>query len=225
MSAYSARQRDVAVVAVQAPEQCASQGVVGNGAARGGSRRLAPGEVLRRPTPRQRAGSLPLRFVEGRARQLPGDALAARTRNGRKTDRPRGNAALDRRRRLAGGERRFDRRRLGFHGPIVADPSAAGGEIWRCYPGAGPQGPEGSSSIGRAPVSKTGGWGFESLLPCSDPILTARGADMNRQTKRQMARQGRWTQDARRPRREASAPSPQDERTGPRSTSPKCAAR
>ena len=28
--------------------------------------------------------------------------------------------------------------------------------------------PEGSSSIGRAPVSKTGGWGFESLLPCSE---------------------------------------------------------
>jgi hypothetical protein len=27
---------------------------------------------------------------------------------------------------------------------------------------------EGSSSTGRAPVSKTGGWGFESLLPCSD---------------------------------------------------------
>ena len=26
---------------------------------------------------------------------------------------------------------------------------------------------EGSGSIGRAPVSKTGGWGFESLLPCS----------------------------------------------------------
>jgi hypothetical protein len=25
----------------------------------------------------------------------------------------------------------------------------------------------GSSSIGRAPVSKTGGWGFDSLLPCS----------------------------------------------------------
>ncbi len=25
---------------------------------------------------------------------------------------------------------------------------------------------EGSSSTGRAPVSKTGGWGFESLLPC-----------------------------------------------------------
>ena len=26
---------------------------------------------------------------------------------------------------------------------------------------------EGSSSTGRAPVSKTGGWGFESLLPCT----------------------------------------------------------
>ena len=26
--------------------------------------------------------------------------------------------------------------------------------------------PKGSGSIGRAPVSKTGGWGFESLLPC-----------------------------------------------------------
>ena len=25
---------------------------------------------------------------------------------------------------------------------------------------------EGRSSIGRAPVSKTGGWGFESLRPC-----------------------------------------------------------
>src|SRR5438094_8651731 len=27
--------------------------------------------------------------------------------------------------------------------------------------------PEGRSSIGRVPVSKTGGWGFESLRPCS----------------------------------------------------------
>ena len=26
---------------------------------------------------------------------------------------------------------------------------------------------EGSSSIGRVPVSKTGGWGFKSLLPCA----------------------------------------------------------
>ena len=34
--------------------------------------------------------------------------------------------------------------------------------------------PKGSSSIGRAPVSKTGGWGFESLLPCSLSIPSAR---------------------------------------------------
>jgi preprotein translocase SecE subunit len=37
--------------------------------------------------------------------------------------------------------------------------------------------PEGSSSIGRAPVSKTGGCGFESLLPCSQrccPIAHSR---------------------------------------------------
>jgi preprotein translocase subunit SecE len=27
--------------------------------------------------------------------------------------------------------------------------------------------PEGRGSIGRAPVSKTGGWGFKSLRPCS----------------------------------------------------------
>jgi hypothetical protein len=26
---------------------------------------------------------------------------------------------------------------------------------------------KGSSSIGRVPVSKTGGWGFKSLLPCT----------------------------------------------------------
>ena len=29
--------------------------------------------------------------------------------------------------------------------------------------------PEVRSSIGRAPVSKTGGWGFESLRTCSPP--------------------------------------------------------
>tara|TARA_B110000438_G_scaffold285359_1_gene315347 strand:+ start:448 stop:699 length:252 start_codon:yes stop_codon:yes gene_type:complete len=29
---------------------------------------------------------------------------------------------------------------------------------------------KGSGSIGRAPVSKTGGWGFESLLPCETYI-------------------------------------------------------
>ena len=41
----------------------------------------------------------------------------------------------------------------------------------RCYllGVPGPRAPEGSSSIGRAPVSKTGGWGFESLLPCCRP--------------------------------------------------------
>jgi preprotein translocase subunit SecE len=34
---------------------------------------------------------------------------------------------------------------------------------------------EASSSIGRAPVSKTGGWGFDSLLACQ-PSLTLAGA-------------------------------------------------
>src|SRR3954465_34101 len=33
---------------------------------------------------------------------------------------------------------------------------------------------EGGSSIGRVPVSKTGGWGFESLLPCETDTTTAR---------------------------------------------------
>ena len=32
--------------------------------------------------------------------------------------------------------------------------------------GTRPRGLKASSSIGRAPVSKTGGWGFESLLAC-----------------------------------------------------------
>ena len=50
-------------------------------------------------------------------------------------------------------------------------------------------GPEGSSSIGRAPVSKTGGWGFESLLPCS-PLFRAEDCFVNRQTKRLLQRQG-----------------------------------
>ncbi len=35
------------------------------------------------------------------------------------------------------------------------------------YPALARTAPKGSSSIGRAPVSKTGGWGFDSLLPCS----------------------------------------------------------
>src|SRR5215831_14765277 len=36
--------------------------------------------------------------------------------------------------------------------------------------------PEGSSSIGRVPVSKTGGWGFESLLPCQCRSAGPRGS-------------------------------------------------
>jgi hypothetical protein len=43
--------------------------------------------------------------------------------------------------------------------------------------------PKGSSSTGRAPVSKTGGWGFDSLLPCSRVFecgpRTCVGADTN----------------------------------------------
>src|SRR4051812_24244825 len=35
---------------------------------------------------------------------------------------------------------------------------------------------QGSSSIGRVPVSKTGGWGFESLLPCEVPVQHTRRA-------------------------------------------------
>ncbi len=50
-------------------------------------------------------------------------------------------------------------------------------------------GPEGSSSIGRAPVSKTGGWGFESLLPCR-PLFRAEDCCVNRPTKRLLQRQG-----------------------------------
>ena len=34
---------------------------------------------------------------------------------------------------------------------------------------AGCEPPKGRSSIGRVPVSKTGGWGFESLRPCEEP--------------------------------------------------------
>src|SRR5882724_2626860 len=39
----------------------------------------------------------------------------------------------------------------------------------RTAPQAGRAPTKGSSSIGRVPVSKTGGWGFESLLPCQAP--------------------------------------------------------
>ena len=45
------------------------------------------------------------------------------------------------------------------------------------------------AQIGRAPVSKTGGWGFESLLPCS-LLFRAEDCCVNRQTKRLLQRQG-----------------------------------
>ena len=47
----------------------------------------------------------------------------------------------------------------------------------------GPE-PRGVAQFGRAPVSKTGGWGFKSLRPC-------KGAPMNRQMKRMQERQER----------------------------------
>src|SRR5436189_4918674 len=47
---------------------------------------------------------------------------------------------------------------------------------------------KGRSSIGRAPVSKTGGWGFKSLRPCKE-------RSMNRQAKRMMQRQKATGQD------------------------------
>ena len=86
----------------------------------------------------------------------------------------------------------------------------------------GPHGPEGSSSTGRAPVSKTGGWGFESLLPCSvrtpkSRANRSRRGDMNRQTKRQMARQGSDRRAG--ARRRSAAADPQVERTGPQAVS------
>src|SRR6202008_1037780 len=110
--------------------------------------------------------------------------------------------------------RRSPPRRAVKHG------SAGGrfGEI-RCYPPHPAPGPEGSSSTGRAPVSKTGGWGFESLLPCS-PALTRVGASMtapmNRQAKRMMAKQG--ADKPRAPERKAPGQQAQQtkERTGPR---------
>ena len=84
----------------------------------------------------------------------------------------------------AGGHRRVldrpARRKRGARAS-PAEPTrltACGRPTGRCYPRRpGPQGPEGSSSTGRAPVSKTGGWGFESLLPCShhpNPTRAAR---------------------------------------------------
>src|SRR5688500_18810725 len=46
--------------------------------------------------------------------------------------------------------------------PVLPEaPAAQGAEV----------GPEASSSIGRAPVSKTGGWGFDSLLACHPSLV------------------------------------------------------
>src|SRR3954467_13759396 len=42
----------------------------------------------------------------------------------------------------------------------------ANGDVLRARDGRARTRSQGSSSIGRVPVSKTGGWGFESLLPC-----------------------------------------------------------
>ncbi len=103
-----------------------------------------------------------------------------------------------------------------------------------CLPG--PARPEGSSSIGRASVSKTDGWGFESLLPCWIAGTTPRTSYLdlhespaprvtpgtrtferlrsvnNRQTKRMMAKQGSDKPQA--PQRK-TAPAPSRERTSP----------
>ena len=84
--------------------------------------------------------------------------------------------------------------------------------------------PEGSSSICRAPVSKTGGWGFESLLPCSERRSPRSHSDtkaMNRQSKRLMEKQGSdrpRTPDRKAP---ASVRSPPERGLGPASTSPR----
>ena len=57
---------------------------------------------------------------------------------------------------------------------------------------AGASRAEGSSSVGRASVSKTDGRGFESLLPCTDDTQREQMSldDLNRQQKRLLKRQG-----------------------------------
>ena len=76
---------------------------------------------------------------------------------------------------------------------------------------------EGSSSAGRASVSKTDGRGFESLLPCpSSPLVSnAMSMDMNREQKRQLRKMGALDekgQPTRAP-RQAPARKPEDGRT------------
>src|SRR6476619_5802872 len=62
-------------------------------------------------------------------------------------------------------------RRGGFRDPLPGLYLGARG------PDRGAPAPKARSSTGRAPVSKTGGWGFESLRAC-------KGSSMNRQMKR-----------------------------------------
>src|SRR4051794_17122469 len=74
-------------------------------------------------------------------------------------------------------------------------PLGAQGDLRVSWSGP-PRVAEGSSSIGRAPVSKTEGWGFESLLPCSTPrLLLGTHMAMNRETKRMLQRQGQLGPD------------------------------
>ena len=77
--------------------------------------------------------------------------------------------------------------------------------------------PKGSSSTGRAAVSKTAGWGFESLLPCtSRPEEPSTSMAMNRQQKRMLQRQGQLGA-RRRARGPQAAPAPAAPRSRPRS--------
>src|SRR5690606_14551388 len=48
----------------------------------------------------------------------------------------------------------------------TSTPSASMPEHRSCRPVGPGEHPQGRSSTGRAPVSKTGGWGFKSLRPC-----------------------------------------------------------
>ena len=57
--------------------------------------------------------------------------------------------------------------------------------------------PEGSGSIGRAPVSKTGGWGFESLLPCEDETRREKGRTVTETRSTSSSSERRPTSDGR----------------------------
>ena len=148
-----------------------------------------------------------------RARARPARADPGRHRGGRRAPRrpldPLGPPpGLRRRHRRRGGRGRHrghghDRAPLAPAGrpghlarPADGGSPSAAGTLTAILSGPARPRPEGSSSIGRAPVSKTGGWGFESLLPCSERRLDHEhpedgdAVSMNRQTKRMMAKQG-----------------------------------